>query len=114
MATLLLARDMNCVNPDMAEATYGHISTWRLINVADWSGLFCASSDIPTQCNPACAHFDADLSAWPVEHVTDFNNMPWTEEKPLRSEVMKINRYPAEMAQLFTINSHLNYVTPFH
>jgi surface protein len=57
----------------LAEATYGHISTWNVSGVADMSYLFCAASgsySASNGCNSACSTFNGNVSAWDVSSVT--------------------------------------------
>jgi len=63
----------------VAEATYGHISTWETGNVTDMSYLFCAKSGsyYARDCNTAAASFNEDISAWDTSGVTSTYRMFW-------------------------------------
>ena len=50
--------------PSAAEATYGHISTWKTDKVTDMSSLFYGASS-----------FNEDISGWAVHSVTDMRYM---------------------------------------
>jgi surface protein len=70
---LLAGRDAWCADAALAEATYGHISTWNVSGVADMSYLFCAASgsySASNGCNSACSTFNGNVSAWDVSSVT--------------------------------------------
>ena len=57
-------------NSASAEATYGHISTWKTGGVTDMSFLFCAYSVWSSYgCNTAAASFNEDIGAWDTSGV---------------------------------------------
>jgi surface protein len=58
-----------------AEATYGHISTWKTGGVTDMSLLFCACA-----LYTAPASFNEDISAWDTSGVSDMSNMFYNAE----------------------------------
>ena len=67
-----------------AEAKYGHISTWDVTRVTDFSQLLCGFKipDTATQtygnymsCRIAFRNFNADISAWDVSRVTIMSQM---------------------------------------
>jgi surface protein len=61
--TLAQAVDDWCEDPESAEQTHGHISTWDVSNVTDMSKLFI------------CSTFNEDISNWDVSNVIDMSNM---------------------------------------
>ena len=58
-----------------AEATYGHISTWKTGGVTDMSELFCGSSSLCEYYNSAAFNFNDDISAWDTSGVTTMRLM---------------------------------------
>ena len=68
-AALLTARDAWCSDAAAAEVTYGHISTWDVSAVTDFSWLFCANPYV-ADCNTACWTFNDDVSSWQTAQVT--------------------------------------------
>ena len=63
-SSIWTARDAWLSNPTAAEATYGHISTWKTEKVTDLSHLFAWE-----------ASFNDDISAWDTSGVRSMNHM---------------------------------------
>ena len=70
---LLVARNAWCANKAEATTTYGDIGLWDVSRVTDLSNVFCGSASPVDQsqgCNPACADFNDDISAWDTSRAT--------------------------------------------
>ena len=76
-AALQTALHLWAQNESDANATYGHISSWDVTAVTDFSYLFCASSyswDAVHGCNASMQTFNADVSRWDVSRVESLEN----------------------------------------
>ena len=65
------AVDLWVLNESVAEATYGHISTWDTSDITDMSELFSNELDD----NPDTTNFNDDISDWDTSNVTSMFKM---------------------------------------
>ena len=88
--SLKTARDAWCTNSVAATTTYGHINTWDVSQVTDFSFMFC--SWVPSNgyavyrenCNANCVTFNDDISSWDVSRATTMNVCPFAP--PIRTQ----------------------------